>query len=321
MKRYKHALITGGFGQDAYFLLKLLSKKNYKVSLLVRKSNTSKKKELLQINSKIKVINYDILKDKNLEKILAGIKYTHIFNLASMTSGIKMSEQPKKILHVNGTFVLDLLEYIRNNSPKTRLFHASSFEIFGNSSSKKQNETTAHDPRSIYGAAKVLAQNFIVLYRKRYNIFASSGIFYNHESSKRREEFLSRKISIAASRIKLGLSNSFQLEGLDTRRDWGFAGDYMDAAFKIINLSKPDDYIVASGKSRDVATMCEIAFNHIGLDYKDYLILKSDPRRATDNGIFCGDTKKLKQHTGWKPSKNFKQMIQEMVEYDLKNIK
>ena len=312
----KRVLITGAYGQDGYYLIERLFNNKNKIYGLVRKKNNKN-----FINKKINLIEFEIGKSQNFADIIKKGNFDFIYHLAAYSSGSGMNKDPDKILSTNGIFTHEILEAVKKHSPKTKLFLASSSEIFGNTNTKFQNENTPLSPRSIYGAAKILSLNLAKIYRERYNLFISNGILYNHESIRRPINFITRKITHESAKIKLGLSNKLVLENMHSKRDWGHSIDYVKAMEKIINYDFPTDFIISTGITHSVKDICKIAFKVLKLDYKKYVSINNNSDRTPDKGILRGNNKKIKDTLKWKPKISFETMIKEMTLNDLELLK
>jgi GDPmannose 4,6-dehydratase len=322
------ALITGITGQDGSYLAELLLEKGYEVHGIIRRSssfNTGRLEHLYagpQSPDRKMILHYADLADANgLSRLLRQVQPTEVYNLGAQ-SHVKVSfEQPTFTADVTGVGALKLLEAVRDTQEQLgrpiRFYQASSSEMFGLVQETPQRETTPFHPRSPYGVAKVYAHWITVNYRESYNLHASCGILFNHESPRRGETFVTRKITRAVGRIKLGLQEKLYLGNLDAKRDWGFAGDYVYAMWLMLQQEKPDDYVVATGQTFSVQAFCDRAFARVGLDARDFV--KVDPRyfRPAEVDLLLGDATKAKQKLNWQPKVSFEQLVDMMVDADM----
>ena len=317
----KKALIIGITGQDGSYLAELLISKGYKVYGMVRRDTTSIFENIEHIKDKIELREGDLLDELSLERIIEEINPDEVYNLASHSFVPTSWNKTIITAEINALGTVRLLGVIHKINPKIKYYQASSSEIFGKVSHYPQNETTPFNPRSPYGISKLYAHFTTINYRELNNMYAVSGILYNHESPRRGKEFVTRKITLAAARIKLGLQNELILGNLNIKRDWGFAGDYVEAMWKMLQLDEPDDFIIATGKLNTIENLLEIAFNHLDLDWKKYVV--SDPKfiRLGEVENLCGDITKAKNILKWEPKMNFDELIKLMVDEDLKNFK
>jgi GDPmannose 4,6-dehydratase len=267
------------------------------------------------------LLDWDVTDKDQLGRTLRDFRPDECYNLAAFASGGGMYDDPVAMAEVNGLAVTCILEAIRTGSPRTRLLQASSSEVFGHSQSSPQNESTSRNPRSPYGAAKLYADSMVRIYRERYGLFACSAILYNHESPFRSLDFVSRKITRAAAAISLGMEDSLSLGNLDALRDWGYAGDYVEAMWRILQARTASDYVIATGVSHSVREMCGYAFDYIGLDYRAYV--RSDPSafRQQEPVPLVGDASKARRDLGWIPGTDLKKLIEMMVDNDLAQLR
>jgi GDPmannose 4,6-dehydratase len=315
----KTALVIGVSGQDGRYALNLLSKEGYRVVGTSRDSI----KAINQLSLKypnLEILEWDLRNEVQIREIIQRVKPSEIYNFAAYSSGEKMYENPVDLTVINGLGVTKILDAIKETDPKIRFVQASSSEMFGLVASKPQNELTPFNPRSPYGAAKLYAHNMINIYRERYGLFACSAILFNHESPCRGMNFVTRKITHTAARIKLGLAKELVLGNLEMQRDWLFAGDAVRAMWFMLQAPSASDYIVSSGSSHSVREFCALAFSHLGIDYQDYV--KSSPEffRPADSINLEGDSSKL-QALGWSKSKSFDELVIDMVDNDYKSLK
>lgn len=321
----KKALITGITGQDGSYLAELLLEKGYEVYGIIRRSssfNTSRIDAIYEDphvdKPKLRLVYGDLNDASSLNKILRDIQPDEIYNLGAQSHVRVSFDVPEYTGEVTGLGAVRLLEAIRDVGIKPKFYQASSSEMYGKVLEVPQKETTPFYPRSPYGAAKVYAYWITVNYREAYNLFACNGILFNHESPRRGETFVTRKITRAVARIKMGLQQDLFLGNLDAKRDWGFAGDYVRAMWMMLQTEKPDDYVVATGETHSVREFLDLAFSHVGLDWNQYV--KIDPRyyRPTEVDLLIGDPSKAKKELGWEPKVSFRQLVTMMVDEDLK---
>jgi GDPmannose 4,6-dehydratase len=311
------ALITGVNGQDGSYLAELLLQKGYRVvgTTLDRDADQGR---ILQIREKIEIIETDLLNQSFLEDVLHECKPDEVYNLAARASSSELWTQPVLTGDLNALAVARLLEAIRKSDHQVRFMQASSSEVYGNATEVPQNEATPFHPRNPYGVAKAYGHWTTVIYREHHGLFACSGILYNHESPRRGLEFITRKISHAVASIKLGMASELRVGNLDAKRDWGFAGDYVQAMWLMLQQSKPDDYIVATGEAHSVRELCEIAFSHVGLNYLDYVVQDFENFRSADTGLLVGNPARARRLLGWEPTITFPDLVGMMVEADLR---
>lgn len=321
----KKALITGITGQDGSYLAELLLEKGYEVYGIIRRSssfNTSRIDAIYEDphvdKPKLRLVYGDLNDASSLNKILRDIQPDEIYNLGAQSHVRVSFDVPEYTGEVTGLGAVRLLEAIRDVGIKPKFYQASSSEMYGKVLEVPQKETTPFYPRSPYGAAKVYAYWITVNYREAYNLFACNGILFNHESPRRGETFVTRKITRAVARIKMGLQQDLFLGNLDAKRDWGFAGDYVRAMWMMLQTEKPDDYVVATGETHSVREFLDLAFGHVGLDWNQYV--KIDPRyyRPTEVDLLIGDPSKAKKELGWEPKVSFRQLVTLMVDEDMK---
>jgi len=315
------ALITGITGQDGSYLADLLLEKGYEVFGMVRRSSTENFDRINHIRDKIHLRQADLLDQLSLITLIEQCHPDEIYNLAAQSFVPTSWQQPMLTGEFNALGVTKMLEAIRLVNKKTKFYQASSSEMFGKVQEVPQNEKTPFYPRSPYGVAKVYAHWITVNYRESYGIFAVSGILFNHESPRRGLEFVSRKITDGVARIKLGLSKKLYLGNLDAKRDWGYAGDYVKAMWLMLQQKEPEDFVIATAKNHSVRELAQIAFEHVGLDYKDFV--EVDPRfvRPAEVDVLLGDSSYAQKKLGWKPEVSFEQLIKMMVDADLERVK
>jgi len=328
MKQTKKALITGITGQDGSYLAEFLIQKGYTVYGIIRRSssfNTQRIDHLYQDphekNRKLNLVYGDLNDASSLNMLIKNISPDEIYNLGAQ-SHVKVSfEIPEYTAEVTAVGVTRLLEAIRDTGVKTKFYQASSSEMYGKVLETPQNEQTPFYPRSPYGAAKVYAYWMTINYREAYNMFACNGILFNHESPRRGETFVTRKIAMAVSRIKLGLQDKLYLGNLDAKRDWGFAGDYVEAMWLMLQQSKADDYVIATGETHSVKEFLQEAFDYLKLDWKKYVVIDKRYLRPTEVDLLLGDSSKAHRVLKWKPKVNFKQLVRMMVDSDMQVVR
>jgi len=313
----KRALITGITGQDGSYLAELLLAKGYEVVGVVRRSSTVNFERIAHIQDRLQLVPGDLLDQGSLVTILAEHRPAEVYNLAAQSFVMTSFTQPVLTGDVTGLGAVRMLEAIRHVDPDVRFYQASSSEIFGKVVEVPQTERTPFYPRSPYGAAKAYAHWITVNYRESYDLFAASGILFNHGSPRRGLEFVERKVSNGVARIKCGLDSELRLGNLDSRRDWGFAGDYVECMWEMLQLDAPGDYVVASGETHSIRELCEIAFGHVGLDWSDYVVQDDRFYRPAEVDLLIGDPSKARDAFGWQPRTSFADLVEMMVDADL----
>lgn len=311
------ALITGITGQDGSYLAEALLQKGYEVVGMVRRSSTVNYERIAHIQGSIDFVNGDLLDQISLIDAIKIHEPDEIYNLAAQSFVQTSFGQPVLTGETTALSVTRMLDAIRIVNPKIRFYQASSSEMFGKVAEVPQTETTPFHPRSPYGVAKVYGHWITVNYRESYNLHASSGILFNHESPRRGLEFVTRKISYGAASIKLGLEEKLSLGNLDAKRDWGFAGDYVEAMWMMLQQEQPDDYVICSGMTHSVREFCDLAFSHLGLNYEDHVVVDEQFFRPAEVDLLVGDYGKAKRVLAWEPSTSFKDLVAMMVEADL----
>ena len=311
------ALITGITGQDGSYLAEALLQKGYEVVGMVRRSSTVNYERIAHIQGSIEFVNGDLLDQISLIDAIKIHEPDEIYNLAAQSFVQTSFGQPVLTGETTALSVTRMLDAIRIVNPKIRFYQASSSEMFGKVAEVPQTEATPFYPRSPYGVAKVYGHWITVNYRESYNLHASSGILFNHESPRRGLEFVTRKISYGAASIKLGLEEKLSLGNLDAKRDWGFAGDYVEAMWMMLQQEKPDDYVICSGMTHSVREFCDLAFSHLGLNYEDHVVVDEQFFRPAEVDLLVGDYGKAKRVLAWEPSTSFKDLVAMMVEADL----
>lgn len=315
------AIITGITGQDGSYLAEYLLEKGYEVIGMVRRSSTVTFERIQHIQEKVKLIQGDLHDQSSLVGVIERFRPVEVYNLAAQSFVPTSWNQPVLTGEVTALGVTRLLEAIRIVNPETRFYQASSSEMFGKVKEVPQTENTPFYPRSPYGIAKVYGHWITVNYRESYDIFAVSGILFNHESPRRGLEFVTRKVSNGVARIKLGLSKELRLGNLEARRDWGFAGDYVDAMWRMLQTDTPQDFVVGTGQTHAVRKLCEIAFNYVGLDYRDFVVQDQEYYRPAEVDLLVANPIKVKRELGWQPKFSFKDLIHMMVEADLNRLR
>ena len=317
----KNALITGITGQDGSYLAELLLSKGYKVYGIKRRTSDLNYGNVAHIKDQIEFIYADM---SDLPSLISAIKKSmpdEIYNLAAQSFVQTSWEQPILTSEIDGIGVANILEAIRLIKQDARFYQASTSEMFGKVQTIPQSETTSFYPRSPYGVAKLYGHWITLNYRESYNMFTCSGILFNHESPRRGLEFVTRKVTHAAAAIKMGLQNELRMGNLDSKRDWGFAGDYVKAMWLMLQQEKPHDYVIATGETRTIRELLEEAFGYVGLDYKNYVVIDPKFVRPAEVELLLGDASKAYAEIGWKPEVNFKQLVQMMVASDLDKLK
>jgi GDPmannose 4,6-dehydratase len=312
------ALITGVTGQDGSYLAELLLTKGYRVVGVVRRSSTTPYERIAHLVDRLELASADLLDQTSLTDVVAEHKPDEIYNLAAQSFVQTSWSQPVLTGEFTALGVTRMLEAMKKAAPKSRFYQASSSEMFGKVVESPQRETTPFYPRSPYGVAKVYGHWITVNYRESFGLYAVSGILFNHESPRRGLEFVTRKVTDAAARIKLGLANELRLGNLDSRRDWGFAGDYVEAMWRMLQQDEPDDYVIGTGHTCSVRDLCDAAFGAVGLDYKKYVV--QDPRfiRPAEVDLLVADGSKAAKKLGWSPTVTFDELVRMMVDADLR---
>ena len=311
------ALITGITGQDGSYLAEHLLAKGYRVVGVVRRSSTTPYERIAHLVDRVELLSADLLDQHSLVDALAACSPDEVYNLAAQSFVQTSWKQPVLTGEFTGLGVTRVLEAVRKAAPRARFYQASSSEMFGKVVESPQSENTAFYPRSPYGVAKVYGHWITVNYRESYDLFAVSGILFNHESPRRGLEFVTRKVTDAVARIKLGLAKEVRLGNLDARRDWGFAGDYVDAMWRMLQQDRAEDYVIGTGRTHSVRQLCEVAFGAAGLDYREFV--KQDERffRPAEVDLLVADPRKANTQLGWNPKVSFEELIAMMVDADL----
>jgi GDPmannose 4,6-dehydratase len=317
----KRALITGVTGQDGSYLADSLLGKGYTVFGLIRRSSTVNFERIRHIQDKIEIMPGDLLDQNSLMNAVKESWPDEVYNLAAQSFVPTSWNQPVLTGEFTGLGVTRVLEAIRVVKPDIRFYQASSSEMFGKVKETPQNEKTPFYPRSPYGIAKVYGHWITVNYRESYSLFCCSGILFNHESPRRGKEFVSRKVTYAAARIKRGLEKELRMGNLDAKRDWGYARDYVEAMWRMLQQDKPEDFVIATGETHSVRELLEIAFGHLCLDYKDFVVVDPKLVRPAEVDLLLGDPTKARKVLGWKPTVTFEELITMMVDADLERLK
>jgi GDPmannose 4,6-dehydratase len=311
------ALITGITGQDGSYLAELLLEKGYRVVGIVRRSSTTPYERIGHLVDRVEVCSADLLDQTSLTDVVHDTQPDEIYNLAAQSFVQTSWSQPVLTGEFTALGVTRMLEAMKKAAPKARFYQASSSEMFGKVVEVPQRESTPFYPRSPYGVAKVYGHWITLNYRESFGLYAVSGILFNHESPRRGLEFVTRKVTDGAARCKLGISKELRLGNLEARRDWGFAGDYVDAMWRMLQQDEPDDYVIATGETWSVRQLCQFAFEAVGLDYRDFV--KHDQRfdRPAEVDLLVGDASKARDVLGWEPTVRLRQLVEMMVAADL----
>jgi GDPmannose 4,6-dehydratase len=313
----KRALITGITGQDGSYLAELLLEKGYTVFGMVRRASKDNFERIEHVLPRLEIRQADLLDQLSLIRLLEESRPHEVYNLAAQSFVPTSWNQPVLTAEFTALGVTRLLDAIRLVDPRIRFYQASSSEMFGKVRETPQTERTPFHPRSPYGVAKVYGHAITVNYRESYGLFACSGILFNHESPRRGLEFVTRKVTDGAARIAHGLSHELRLGNLEARRDWGFAGDYVQAIWLMLQQDEPDDYVVASGETRSVQDLVEHAFRYVGLDWRDYVVIDPIYKRPAEVDVLLGDASKAREKLGWEPKVKFPELVSMMVQADL----
>jgi len=317
----KRALITGITGQDGSYLAELLLAKDYEVIGMVRRTSTVTFERIKHIQNRLTLVTGDLADEISLINLLREHRPTEVYNLAAQSFVQTSWAQPVFTGETTALGVTRMLDAVRIVDPSLRFYQASSSEMFGKVQAVPQSEDTPFYPRSPYGVAKLYGHWITINYRESYNMFACSGILFNHESPRRGLEFVTRKIANGVVRIKLGLDKELRLGNLDAQRDWGFAGDYVEAMWLMLQQEQPDDYVVATGETHAVREFCELAFGHVGLDYRDYIVQDERFMRPAEVDLLIGNPAKAKAALGWQPKTPFPNLVRMMVDADMQQLK
>ena len=317
MSNGKTALVTGITGQDGSYLAEFLLAKGYRVVGVVRRSSTTPYERIAHLVDRIELLSADLLDQTSLMDAMEKVHPDEIYNLAAQSFVATSWEQPVLTGEFTGLGVTRMLEAMRRVVPKARFYQASSSEMFGMVQENPQKESTPFYPRSPYGVAKVYGHWITVNYRESFDLYAVSGVLFNHESPRRGLEFVTRKVTDAVARIKLGQATELRLGNLDSRRDWGFAGDYVDAMWRMLQSDTPADYVIGTGVTRSVRQLCEEAFGYVDLDWQRYVVTDSRFQRPAEVDLLVADASKAKRDLGWAPVVGFRDLVRMMVDSDL----
>jgi GDPmannose 4,6-dehydratase len=317
MTTEKGALITGITGQDGSYLAEFLLEKGYRVIGMVRRSSTVNFERIAHLQDSIEFAHADLLDEASLIEVLRTHRPDEIYNLAAQSFVQTSFGQPVLTGETTALGVTRLLDAIRIVDPDVRFYQASSSEMFGKVVEVPQRETTPFHPRSPYGVAKVYGHWITVNYRESYDLHATSGILFNHGSPRRGIEFVERKVTHGVAQIKLGNATELRLGNLDSQRDWGYAGDYVEAMWQMLQLDEPEDFVISTGETHSVRELCQIAFGHAGLDYEDHVVIDERFFRPAEVDLLIGDSTKARSELGWKPRTTFTELVSMMVDADL----
>jgi len=312
-----NALITGITGQDGSYLAEFLLQKGYKVYGMQRRASTINFVRIAHLIDQVELLPGDLLDQNSLKLALEQSEADEVYNLAAQSFVPTSWNQPILTGEITGLGVMRMLEAIREVNPKAKFYQASSSEMFGKVLEVPQTERTPFHPRSPYGVAKVYGHWTTVNYRESYGMFNCSGMLFNHESPRRGLEFVTRKVSFGVARIKLGLADEIRLGNLEAKRDWGYAADYVEVMWLMLQQDKPQDYVIATGQTHSVRELCEVAFSHVGLDYRDYVKVDQRFIRPAEVDLLVGDATKAHRQLGWRPRVSFEELVKMMVDADL----
>ena len=317
----KKALVTGITGQDGSYLAELLLEKGYHVSGMLRRSSTETFERIDHIKDEIRFVQADLLDQMSLISALREVKPDEVYNLAAQSFVPTSWNQPILTSEFSGIGVTRLLEAIRIVDPSIKFYQASSSEMFGKVQAVPQREDTPFYPRSPYGVSKVYAHWITVNYRESYDLFTVSGILFNHESPRRGREFVTRKVTEGVAKVKLGLVEKLHLGNLEARRDWGYAKDYVEMMWRMMQHESPEDFVIATGKTHSVNDLVETAFSYVGLDWRDHVVQEKDLFRLAEVDLLVGDSSKAKKLLGWESKVHFKELVEMMVDADLERLR
>lgn len=321
MAMNRRALVTGITGQDGSYLAELLLSKGYEVVGMVRRSSTLNFERIASIQDKVTLVPGDLLDEASMLRLLQEYRPQEVYNLAAQSFVQTSFSQPVLTGEASALGVTRLLDAIRIVDPEIRFYQASTSEMFGKVQAVPQSETTPFYPRSPYGVAKLYGHWITVNYRESYDLHASSGILFNHESPRRGLEFVTRKITHAVARIKNGLDQNLALGNLEAQRDWGFAGDYVEAMWLMLQQDTPDDFVISTGDTHPVREFCEIAFGHVGLNWEDHVVIDERFFRPAEVDLLIGDPTKAQSQLGWKPQTSFQDLVTMMVDADMEYVR
>jgi len=314
------ALVTGVTGQDGSYLAELLLRKGYEVFGLVRRSSVKRLERIESFIDEITLVEGDLTDQSSLDSAVQQVQPDEVYNLAAQSFVPASWNQAVLTGDVTGLGVLRVLEAIRKHRPKAKFLQASSSEMFGKVRETPQNEKTPFYPRSPYGVAKVFGHHITVNYRESYGVFACSTIAFNHESPRRGAEFVTRKVTQQVARIKCGLAKKLVMGNLDAQRDWGFAGEYAEGMWMILQQSEPQDFVLATGKTHSIRQLLEVAFASVGLNWQEYVEVDPKFLRPAEVDLLCGDARKAREKLGWQPRVTFEELVRMMVEADLESL-
>ena len=318
--KQKTALITGITGQDGSYLAEFLLSMDYRVIGMVRRTSTINFDRIKHIQEQVEIVQGDLLDQSSLMDVMREYQPVEVYNLAAQSFVPTSFTQPVLTGEFTALGVTRILEAVRHIKPDARFYQASSSEMFGKVQEVPQRESTPFYPRSPYGVAKVYGHWITVNYRESYNLFACSGILFNHESPRRGLEFVTHKVTHAVARIKLGIQKEVRLGNLDAQRDWGFAGDYVRGMWLMLQQDKPDDYVLATGETHQIRELCDVAFQHVGLNWQDHVVIDQKFYRPAEVDLLVGDPGKAGRELGWEPKVSFKELVHMMVDADLQAI-
>jgi GDPmannose 4,6-dehydratase len=321
MTNQKRAIVSGITGQDGSYLVELLLSKGYEVHGMIRRVSSPNMSRIDHVKHLITLHEADITDDSSICRLVKDIEPHEVYNLAAQSYVPESWHSPMSTSNMTALAATRFLEAIRNFSKESRYYQASSSEMFGMVQEMPQTEKTPFYPRSPYGVSKVYAHYMTINYRESFEIFAVSGILFNHESPRRGAEFVTRKITQAVAKIYSGKQDKLLLGNLDAKRDWGFAGDYVKAMWLMLQQNKPDDYVIATGETHTVREFVELAFDHVGLDYKKYVEVDNALFRPAEVNVLLGDASKAQTVLGWKPKVSFKDLVTMMVDADIESLK
>ena len=313
----KKALVTGITGQDGSYLAEFLLDKGYEVWGMHRRTSTMNFDRITHITDKIHLVQGDLLDQNSIQNLIREAQPDEVYNLAAQSFVPTSWNQPLLTGEITALGVTRMLEAIRSVNPRIKFYQASTSEMFGKAREVPQRETTPFYPRSPYGASKVYGHWITVNYRESYGLFACSGILFNHESPRRGLEFVTRKVTNTAARIKLGIANELKMGNLDAKRDWGYAGDYVEAMWLMLQQNEPDDYVIATGETHSVRELIELTFGYLDLDWQKYVRIDTRYVRPAEVDLLVGDASKAHRKLGWKPKVALKELVKMMVESDL----
>ena len=317
----KRALITGITGQDGSYLADFLLSRGYEVHGMVRRSSEEKSERIAHLHDQVTLHQGDLFDQYSIASLLAKVDPLEVYNLAAQSFVPTSWNQPVLTGEFTGLGVTKVLEAVRHAAPKTRFYQASSSEMFGRVREVPQTEETPFYPRSPYGVAKAYGHFITVNYRESFGLFAASGILFNHESPRRGLEFVTRKVTHGVAKIRAGLATTLRLGNLDAKRDWGFAGDYVEAMWRMLQEDTPDDYVIATGETHSVRELVEIAFARVDLDWKKHVEIDPQFIRPAEVDVLIGDYSKAKKKLGWEPKVTFKELVEMMVDADVARLK